>query len=222
MTLFSNAKAMWSIHQVAGVYILKSVTRMIERYVNEIKKCVEIECYFPALALALALPDMCATVEWPNKEVHERYIQWCDEYIFKNHYKNNKGFSGESLYNLRNVFLHRGEAFIDNKRIKDQTNKIDQLIFHTGEDDTLESIMEIEVNNPPVQNEKLKIEIIKIDFLCEIICKSTLEYYQKNKERFSFNIVMDDMSYLKKLHEINNKNVVFGEDGKIYIYENRD
>lgn len=40
---------------------------MIPVYVNEIKDALDNKCYFPALALALTIPDMCGIVEFPKK-----------------------------------------------------------------------------------------------------------------------------------------------------------
>ena len=54
---------------------------MIDTYVNDIKRSLSNRLYYPALSLALTLPDICGSVEFPNKQIHERYIRWYDVYI---------------------------------------------------------------------------------------------------------------------------------------------
>ena len=56
---------------------------MVIVYVNQINQALEQGLYFPALALALALPDICAYAEYPDMEdkVGQRYISWYDKYI---------------------------------------------------------------------------------------------------------------------------------------------
>ena len=38
---------------------------MIEK-INSIRRAIECECYLPALALALTLPDICGQIEYPD------------------------------------------------------------------------------------------------------------------------------------------------------------
>ena len=93
---------------------------MIETYVDDIKKALSNELYFPALSLALTLPDICGSVEFPNKQIYERYIVWYDKYIgyfSKEISEKAPGdepyLSGEIVYNLRNTFLHNGLPGVD-------------------------------------------------------------------------------------------------------------
>ena len=53
---------------------------MIDVYVKDIMNALKKRSYFSALALALALPDMCGAVEYPNESVSERYIKWYQEH----------------------------------------------------------------------------------------------------------------------------------------------
>ncbi len=41
---------------------------MVEAFVNDIQKALKNHSYFSALALALALPDICAYAEYPDME----------------------------------------------------------------------------------------------------------------------------------------------------------
>ncbi len=91
------------------------VITMIEMYVNNITCSLKDKCYFSALALALALPDMCGMAEFPTEtSVAKRYIEWFDRYLgpyFKGGTdglaEENPWLSGEVVYNLRNTYLHQ-------------------------------------------------------------------------------------------------------------------
>ena len=56
---------------------------MINVYVDDIKKSLKNKCYFSALALSLALPDICGMVEFPKEQVSDRYIHWFDKYLVR-------------------------------------------------------------------------------------------------------------------------------------------
>lgn len=47
---------------------------MINRITDEMKKCVENECYIAALALALTLPDTCGKAEYPLEKAPRKDI----------------------------------------------------------------------------------------------------------------------------------------------------
>ena len=54
---------------------------MIEEYVREIRSAISNHLYYPALALALTLPDVCGNVEYPESSVFDRYTKWYDECV---------------------------------------------------------------------------------------------------------------------------------------------
>ena len=100
---------------------------MIRVYVQQIQQALQSKLYFPALALTLALPDMCGMAEYPNKSVAERYILWYDQYIspklIDDEYdKDTPYMSGELVYNLRNTLLHQGSPSICFEKVKDDAN----------------------------------------------------------------------------------------------------
>ncbi|MBQ9348422.1 MAG: hypothetical protein IJT94_13995, partial [Oscillibacter sp.] len=78
---------------------------MIDIYINEIRQALKHQCYFPALALALALPDICGMAEFPHLRVTERYIAWYDKYLGQAMVRDGGApyLSGEVVYNLRNT-----------------------------------------------------------------------------------------------------------------------
>ncbi len=83
--------------------------------INDIKKAIDAEAYLSALALSLALPDICGKVEFPQiKSNKKRYVDWYDKHITYNNYPDDYDdslkFDGEKCYKLRCAFLHAGEV----------------------------------------------------------------------------------------------------------------
>ena len=95
---------------------------MINR-IAEIRKCIDLELYEAALALALTLPDICGQVELPNGKAGERYRNWIDNYVDADVlYDKSFGsdfipLSSNDIYKLRCSFLHSGDDDIDNAQI---------------------------------------------------------------------------------------------------------
>ena len=64
---------------------------MINRIINEIKVCLNTNCFIAALTTALTLPDICGKAEygeWVNdqqgdKRVYNkmRYVKWYNQYV---------------------------------------------------------------------------------------------------------------------------------------------
>ena len=162
---------------------------MIPDYVNDIRRSLENKCYYSALALTLALPDICGYVEYPEKNVFERYTEWYDEHIGNNLSKLNEGFddnhpwlSGEMVYNLRNTYLHQGEPRIVPEKVKEPSNQLDRFLLVLG-DGTIVNQMTF---NLASADGSLDYKMISIDitYLCELICVNALQYYEENRSKF--------------------------------------
>ena len=162
---------------------------MVSVYVNQINQSLKQGLYFPALALALALPDICAYAEYPDMEdkVGQRYISWYDKYI-GHHFKedaifpNSPCLSGELVYNLRNIYLHQGSPNVDASKIKEENNQIDRFVLILG-DGKLHTLT-MNVSTGPVN---VRMITIDVTFLCRLICECALSYYRENMEKFHFN-----------------------------------
>lgn len=167
---------------------------MIDLYVKDIRNALENKCYFAALSLALALPDMCGAVEFgENCCAGKRYVNWFDEYIGKDA-KEAQNFggdqqpwiSGEVVYRLRNQFLHLGNAEIKKDKIKEHDNQLNNFELILGDWD-LSGSLTIKVEAPiPELKETIDYRAISIDvkYLCNCICKAALDYYNVNKCNF--------------------------------------
>lgn len=165
---------------------------MIESYIKDIRKSLENECYFSALSLALVLPDICGSIEYPDKQVYERYIEWSDNYLIPRMYNkgDQNGISGETLYNLRNRYLHQGSAQVDNKKLKNKDNRIDKIILVTGKNPKIsETIITLKNSDYGVLH---RLEVIHLNYLCEMICEVVEEYMNENSKQYSSDIIIID------------------------------
>ena len=96
---------------------------MIYRMIEEINKSLETGCYLVALMSALALPDICGKVEFPEmeKQTKQRYIKWYDEHIGQ--YEYDPGdienvmpyLDGKMIYDLRCALFHSGNPIVNLK-----------------------------------------------------------------------------------------------------------
>ena len=169
---------------------------MVEVFVNDIQNSLKNHSYFSALALALALPDICACAEYPEMEdrVGQRYISWYDKYIGQ-HLRNEDAFaeepslSGELVYNLRNTYLHQGSPNVEASKIKEEENQIDRFILVLGD-----GKIQMLTMNVSVGPANIRMITIDVTFLCGLICEYSLAYYRNNVEKFHFrfNVVTEE------------------------------
>ena len=174
---------------------------MIEVYVRDVRRALGHECWFAALSLALALPDICGMAEFPNKTVGERYIGWYDRYVAEYRDLYNTGgdtpcISGEIVYNLRNTFLHQGKPTINSDKVNAERNQLDRFMLVLGDGSKLHFISHrIEMANVTVRT-----LTVDVAWLCAIICDCALAYYQNHREAFAFeyNFVLQDFLFAEK------------------------
>lgn len=161
---------------------------MIDAYVNEINVSLENKHYYSALSLALILPDICGSVEFPNKTVTERYIGWYDKYIgeylkaeVEDAELRKPYLSGEMVYNLRNTFLHNGQPDIVSEKIKDADNQIQRFkLFVCNEMEFNEITLSGKIDDIPIKSIS-----VDIRYLCRIISGCALWFYSNNIEKFN-------------------------------------
>lgn len=170
--------------------------KLIPVYVSQIKESIYNKCYFPALALALALPDMCGMVEYPNEDVSKRYINWIDKYLGEQFSQkpsvvegNVPCLTGEVIYNLRNTFLHQGSLNVQNEKIKNEKNKVDKFALVLG-DGSVFWEASINFESPKFKEIEFKAIMVDLTYLCECLCNCAQWYYENNKEKFSFDVLI--------------------------------
>lgn len=92
---------------------------MIKTYIESIRQAVDQQNWYAALAFALALPDICGSIEYPNDiSSKRRFINWYNQFVaprFHEVFSNSIGgllLSGADCYALRCAFLHNGSEDI--------------------------------------------------------------------------------------------------------------
>lgn len=166
---------------------------MVELYVNDIENALKNKSYFSALAMSLALPDICGAAEYPNEtSTAKRYIEWYNKYLgeYMSDDSGNPYLSGEIVYNLRNTFLHAGSPNIDSNKIKDEANQLDRFMLFLG--DRTEMCVTLFINTSIV---KLRSMIVDVTYLCKIICDRSLWYYKNNTNKFHFDFSIDTQDH---------------------------
>lgn len=166
---------------------------MVELYVNDIENALKNKSYFSALAMSLALPDICGAAEYPNEtSTAKRYIEWYNKYLgeYMSDDSGNPYLSGEIVYNLRNTFLHAGSPNIDSNKIKDEANQLDRFMLFLG--DRTEMCVTLFINTSIV---KLRSMIVDVTYLCKTICDCSLWYYKNNTNKFHFDFSIDTQDH---------------------------
>lgn len=166
---------------------------MVEIYVNDIENALKNKSYFSALAMSLALPDICGAAEYPNEtSTAKRYIEWYNKYLgeYMSDDRGNPYLSGEIVYNLRNTFLHTGSPNIDSNKIKDEANQLDGFGLILG--DGTEMCMTLFIKFSIV---KLRAMIVDVKYLCKTICDRSLWYYKNNTNKFHFDFSIDTQDH---------------------------
>ncbi len=166
---------------------------MVEIYVNDIENALKNKSYFSALAMSLALPDICGAAEYPNEtSTAKRYMGWYNKYLgeYMSDDSGNPYLSGEIVYNLRNTFLHAGSPNIDSNKIKDEANQLDRFMLILG--DGTKMCTTLFINASIV---KLRTMIVDVTYLCKTICDHSLWYYKNNTNKFHFDFSIDTQDH---------------------------
>ena len=163
---------------------------MIYRMIEEINKSLENGCYLVALMSALALPDICGKVEFPEmeKQTKQRYIKWYDEHIGQ--YEHDPGDiedvmpypDGKMIYDLRCALFHSGNPIVNLKK----QNLVGFELWMTKD------YMSGGGSSYCHSTGERKIEI-GIWNICFKLCALAKYYYEHNKDKFHFNYTIKDM-----------------------------
>lgn len=172
--------------------------------IKAIKKAIECECYLPALALALTLPDICGQIEYPEliytsgqrkgqRKGREQYIKWYDSHVKPLYYITDKDaptnqFDGYTCYALRCSLLHAG-----NFDLKSQNQKIPIDLFKLHVDK-----MKGQFNIHDSYHEENGKRIVDFDVygICFLISYAANDFYNQNKDKATFeqfdSVVVDE------------------------------
>lgn len=195
---------------------------MIE-IIGSIKQALESECYLPALALALTLPDICGQVEYPDyvnekgkRQSGKQYKAWFDNWV-DHRYADPSGwmedrnraknpyFTGKMCYQLRCSFLHSGNSDIEEFGEREDEQNIFSYNFELCVNGCDRVGLMWENPQRTIENKINKTKSIQIDVgnLCNNLCLSAKEYYQHKGKKF-FNDhaikILDIQAYSNKLN----------------------
>lgn len=170
---------------------------MVDRLLADMDKSLDNDCYFAALSLALAFPDICGRAEYPELSScsKKRYIQWYDEHIGKyektpKESENGEDIpylSGEVIYQLRCSLLHQGMPNINKERIQAEENQIDHfsLVVEKEKDFDIYCDAASVCWNNVIPN-KYRSYRINVRRFCLIVSCVVKSYYENNKDKFDF------------------------------------
>lgn len=166
--------------------------------INEIENALQHNCLRVALGMAFTLLDICGQIEYPEKRVGERYVEWCDQYL-KNQGFITRGYleyrilAGEICYKLRCAYLHSRNSELNQGKNGDFSefhlllcNKDNRGIYC----------------EPRYKNEHGKNLIVTVDVrhLTQVLCNAAKEYYEKNKDKKDFvnhHVIIDDVEEVR-------------------------
>lgn len=173
---------------------------MINRIINEIKVCLNTNCFIAALTTVLTLPDICGKAEygeWVNdqqgdKRVYNkmRYVKWYNQYVVE--YEKNKfpfvkyeKISGELVYNLRNNVLHQATYDVDENKTKVQHFELLAQNINSSRLDSSSCTFVFRTNYNEIIDVK-EVVVINITDFCLKMCVCAEKYYLVNKHKFHF------------------------------------
>lgn len=146
-----------------------------------------------ALMGALTLPDICGKSAYPELKVGERYVNWCDTYVYsKKQHKNEEDkvldsgitpLSGKIIYSLRCYLLHQGSADIESEKC--EVEDFELLIQPKNEFDIYVDNFGAIWSNDDFEHRERHVSL-HIRNICRDLCDAAELYYQKHKDEFGF------------------------------------
>lgn len=129
----------------------------MNKYISAVRKALEENNWYAALFISLALPDICGSLQYPNKRSGERYREWFDKYL-GNTYESK--FTSNECWLLRCSYFHQGRD--DNEKA---TN--DGIVFLAPTEDA-----HFHLHRITLQKEWTReIIVLQVDVFCEHICQ---------------------------------------------------
>jgi hypothetical protein len=96
----------WLVPGMGWCWVVEQIHPSLGAFLGEIQKALNAHLYYAAIAIALSVPDVCASLEFdpttPSWSTQAKYQAWCDTNLaFKN-------LTATDLYRLRGGVLHQG------------------------------------------------------------------------------------------------------------------
>ena len=156
-----------------------TLEKKLGNFISSIKKSIEEENWYSALAVSLMLPDICGNLEWPNKKSTSRYIKWFKENLQEQTYTSYIGadrkkhvfLTGDDCYGLRCSYLHAGQ---DNINAQSVQKALNEFVFVAPEPNTYLH------RNYKVDSDGQKLQL-QIDKFCLEICEGVENWIDRVK-----------------------------------------
>lgn len=104
---------------------------LMQHLIHATRAAVKDRNWYAALALALALPDICGRLQSPKNGVGARYGAWWERYVMPKYMSSKPGtddmvpwLSGADAYAIRCAFLHEGSDDITAQRAREALDRI--------------------------------------------------------------------------------------------------
>lgn len=149
-------------------------------FIQEIKKALDVKCFYAAFHLAITLPAMCAAAENPHVKKgkdREKYTNWCS--------KNFPNANAELLYRLRCGMVHEGSLF------KDKKEKYDRVLLTTEGN--------LIVHNCVIQYNNESCYVINIPIFCKEIIEAVKRWIDNTKNDVNIARNIDKMAKMYSL-----------------------
>ena len=142
----------------------------MERFINAVEQALASQNYYAALAMAMALPDMCGRLQTPERRSRERFVDWWERYVSPKYVRKVGAGAGmvveflsaKDAYAFRCAYLHEGRD-----DIKAQSARI-----------ALESFVFVEP--PPAGsnhcNRYNNVLQLQVDTFCRDICEGATQW----------------------------------------------
>lgn len=161
----------------------------LQQYVDDAKQAGNAGAWYAALALVLALPDICSAVGYRGSPSAARYIAWFDKYAAPKICSNvGPVIDGNAAYALRCEFLHSGTGEISRQR-SGSSSRLDKVVLTESFGVTSAGVRKQRMAVPG-SKEKLA---LPVGDLCENVLLAVSDWYQD---------IVGDPSKLQELDEL--------------------
>lgn len=143
----------------------------MQHFIDATKRSLRERNHYAALAMTLALPDICGWISDPNAGSRARYVQWFDGFL-KNKYVCQVGadhskhqfLTGNDFYALRCAFLHEGRDDITDQRAQEVLTQFQFTVAPVG------SIIHCNQSGSALQ--------LQVDVFCEQVLEAVAAFVE--------------------------------------------
>lgn len=184
--------------------------------VEQVRRSLQQDCYLPALALALTIPDACGKIAFPKlTKSKERYIHWYNQWALDK-FADHQGFgddkepvrpyfNADMCYKLRCEFLHANSTFIKPTPFENQNEPIDDYDFELTINGSNSYGITTWVGSETSQQPSMRRYRVRIDIatLCNSLCTAADQFLQTlDDDGVSFSNTVSVVDIKKELQSL--------------------